>query len=77
MMHVTRSVSGQQLPDWHGCWADELSRRLDSDREALRPVINLTGTKAAHQSRSGHYRRKRLLRRVTNAMRWPVTLNIP
>ncbi|OPL21920.1 hypothetical protein B5S45_20250, partial [Morganella morganii] len=28
----------------HGCWAEELSPRLNGEREALRPGSNLTGT---------------------------------
>ena len=63
----------QQLPDWHNSWADELSCRLDREREALRPVINLTGT-VLHTNLGRALQAEAAIDAVTNAMRYPVTL---
>lgn len=63
----------QQLPDWHSDWADELSCRLDREREALRPVINLTGT-VLHTNLGRALQAEAAIDAVTNVMRYPVTL---
>lgn len=63
-----------QLPQWHGDWAKELTQRIALQRKsAIKPIFNLTGT-VLHTNLGRALMAEEAIDAVSQAMRSPVTL---